>query len=87
MEGEKTMKTLSVCFVILARVLSDVMCAVTAYRYCDMIWGIRYAGYSAPASAALVTAVPFLIGIIACLVLAFVFRKGCITAKQHHLLG
>ena len=44
------MKALSVVFRILAVILSDVMCAVVAYRYCDMVWGIRCAGYSAPAS-------------------------------------
>ena len=42
------MKTISNLFLILAVLLSDVMCAVVAYNYCDMMWGIKYAGYSAP---------------------------------------
>ena len=39
------MKTISNLFLILAVLLSDVMCAVVAYNYCDMMWGIKYAGY------------------------------------------
>lgn len=69
------MKALSIVFCALAVLLSDVMCAVTAYRYCDLQWEIRYAGYSAPASAALVTAIPYAIAIIICIVLAVFFRK------------
>ena len=37
------MKTISNLFLILAVLLSDVMCAVVAYNYCDMMWGIKYA--------------------------------------------
>ena len=51
------MKKLSFCFWILAILLSDIMCAVVAWNYCDMLWGIKYAGYSAPASAALLLAI------------------------------
>ena len=32
------MKTISNLFLILAVLLSDVMCAVVAYNYCDMMW-------------------------------------------------
>ena len=46
------MKKLSYLFGALAVLLSQVMCAVVAYGYCDMLWGIRYACYSAPASVA-----------------------------------
>ena len=34
------MKTLSTVFWVLAVLLSDVMCAIVAYNYCDMVWGI-----------------------------------------------
>jgi hypothetical protein len=51
------------------------MCAVTAYDYCDMKWGIKYAGYSAPASAAFLTAIPYAAGILVCVLLAVFFRK------------
>ena len=44
------MKKLSYLFGALAVLLSQVMCAVVAYGYCDMLWGIQYACYSAPAS-------------------------------------
>ncbi len=69
------MKTLSTVFWILAVLLSDVMCAVVAYNYCDMVWGIKYAGYSAPASAAFLTAIPFVIAIVVCIILALFFKK------------
>ena len=69
------MKKLSVCFLVLAVLLSDLMCAVTAFRYCDMLWGIRYAGYSAPAGAAFLTAIPYAAGIALCLALALFFRR------------
>lgn len=69
------MKKLSILFGILAVLLSDIMCAVVAYNYCDMLWGGQYAGYSAPASTAFLFAIPFVIGIIVCGVLALTFRK------------
>ena len=69
------MKTLSAIFWILAVILSNVMCAVVAYNYCDMVWGIRYAGYSAPASTAFILAIPYGIGIVVCVILALYFKK------------
>ena len=69
------MKTLSAVFGILAVLLSDVMCAVVAYNYCDMRWGIQYAGYSAPAWTALLVGIPYAVGIIICIVLAVFFMK------------
>ena len=68
------MKKLSVCFVILAVVLSDVMCAAAAYNRCDMEWGIRYAGYSAPVQTALLPAIPFAFGIAVCAAAAVFFH-------------
>lgn len=69
------MKALSTVFWILAVLLSDVMCAVVAYNYCDMMWGIKYAGYSAPAWAAFTAAIPFAIAIVVCIVLALFFKR------------
>ncbi|MBQ6426350.1 MAG: hypothetical protein IJJ92_06115 [Clostridia bacterium] len=70
------MKKLSVfLWGVLAALLSDVMCAVVAYNYCDLLWGGKYAGYSAPASTAFIYAVPFAIGIIVCIALAIICRK------------
>lgn len=69
------MKALSTVFWVMAVLLSDVMCAVAAYNYSDMKWGIQYAGYSAPASAAFFTAIPYAIGIIVCVILAIFFKK------------
>ena len=72
------MKKLYIIFGVLAVLLSDIMCAVVAYNYCDLLWGGQYAGYSAPASTAFVYAIPFVIGIIVCVVLAIVFRRKAI---------
>ena len=69
------MTVMSAVFGVLAVMLSDVMCAVAAFNYCDMLWGIRYAGYSAPANTAFLTAVPYVIGIIVCVILAVFFRR------------
>ena len=75
MKGVMHMKILSVIFGALAVLLSDIMCAVIAYNYCDLLWGGRYAGYSAPASTAFVYAIPYAIGITVSVGLAIVFRK------------
>ena len=69
------MKKLSVLFWVLAVLLSDAMCAVVGYMYCDIKWGIRYAGYSAPLDTAFAYAVPFIIGIVVCVILAAVLEK------------
>lgn len=67
------MKTLSILFWILAVLLSNVMVAVVTWNYClmkssDLI-------NSAPASTAFLLAIPFVIGITVCVVLAIVFGK------------
>ena len=69
------MKIIRNVLIAAAILLSDVMCAAVAYRYCDMLWGIRYAGYSAPAGAAFLDAIPFGVGMIICVALAAVFHK------------
>ena len=75
MKGVMHMKKLSIIFSTLAVLLSDIMCAVVAYNYCDLLWGGQYAGYSAPASTAFVYVIPYAIGIIVSVVLAIIFRK------------
>ena len=69
------MKKLSNCFWVLAALLSDVMCAVAAWNICDMRWGIRYAGYSAPVWVGLLPAIPYALAAALCAALALVFRK------------
>jgi len=51
------------------------MCAVVAYNYCALEWGGKYEAWSAPASTALLLAIPYAIGIIICVVLAIVFKR------------
>ncbi len=75
------MKKLSVLFAVLAILLCDVMCTVTAYAWCEMEWSARYLGASAPPEVSLINAIPYLLGIILCVILAFVFaRKAKKTA-------
>ena len=69
------MKKISDVFIVLAVILSAVMCAVVGYNYATMQWGIKYAGYSAPVSTAFLYAIPFVVGIIVCAILAIRFRK------------
>lgn len=71
----KKYKYLSYAFMMLAILLSNVICAAVAYNYCDMQWGIRYAGYGAPASVAFIGIIFYAIGIAICAVLAFVFSR------------
>lgn len=69
------MKILTKVFGVLAILLSDVMCAVVAYNYCDMLWGIKYAGYSAPAGTAFLSAIPFAIAIVVCVFVSLFLKK------------
>lgn len=69
------MKKQSFFFGSIAVLLSDIMCFVVAYNYRDMLCGTEHAGFSAPASLAFLYAVPFLIGIAICAVLAIRFHK------------
>ncbi len=65
---------LSRFFILFAVLLSDLMCAVVAYNYCNMQWHIEYEGASAPASIAFLWVIPYAIGIILCLALAVMFH-------------
>ena len=78
------MKKLSIVFWVLAALISDVMCAVVAYNYYDLLWGGKYAGYSAPASTAFIYAIPFALGIIISIVLAIICRKKAIKADRRN---
>ena len=67
------MKKLSYLFIAIAILLSNIMCSVVAFNYRDMLCGIEHLGYSAPASVAFLSAIPFGIGIIICAVVAYTF--------------
>lgn len=69
------MKTLSTIFSVLAVLLSDVMCAVIAFNYCNLVWKGIYMGSGAPAYAAFLYAIPFGVGITVCAVLAVTFKR------------
>ena len=67
--------TMTIIFSALAIILSNVMSAVVAYQYCDMVYGIEFKGYSAPASTAFALAIPFVLGIVICAIIAIVFHR------------
>ena len=69
------MKTASSILLIISVLLSDIMCAVVAWEYCDLVWGGKYAGYSAPPYIAFFTAIPFVAAIIICVLIAVILRK------------
>ena len=69
------MKKLSYLFIAIAILLSDIMCAVVAFNYRDMICGIEHSSYSAPASVAFLSAIPFSIGLIVCAAVAYTLYK------------
>lgn len=69
------MKLLYRLFLLIAVILSHIMCGVVAYNYCDMEWKIKIAGNSAPASIAYLYAIPFVIGIVLYIIGAFYFKK------------
>lgn len=69
------MKKISNVFVLLAVLLSDVMCAVVGVNYGKMVFGEENAGYSAPPIAAFIWAIPFLIAIGICLIVAISMKK------------
>lgn len=62
-------------FIIIALILSHLMCIVVASNYTSMLCGIEHQGFSAPASTAFFYAIPFAAGIIICIVLAFVLKR------------
>lgn len=65
------MKNSNRILIILSLVLSHIMCIVVAYNYRDILCGIEHLGFSAPASMALIYAIPFIIAIGLCLIFAF----------------
>lgn len=69
------MKHLPKFFLVLAIVLTIVMCIVVAYNYGTLGWGAKYGGYSAPPETALLFAIPYLIGIAVCVILSTVMKK------------
>ena len=58
-----------------AVLLSDVMGDVAAYGWCTLKRGGRYEGWSFPAWAASLYAIPFAAGIAACIAPALYFRR------------
>ena len=69
------MKKLSNVFLLLAALLSNVMCAVVAYNAGILYMGGKYGMYSAPVWVAFLYAIPFGIGIAVCVIVTVVLRR------------
>lgn len=69
------MRVLSIVFGILAVCCAVAAACVSVYSYNVLLWGVKYAGYSAPHTAAFASAVPFAAGIAVCVILAVFFNK------------
>ena len=69
------MKKLSIVFGLLAIILSNVMCAVVAFNYRDMLCGIQHSCYSSPAWVAFLSAIPYARAIAVCVIFAVVFKR------------
>ena len=78
----KKNKLFTAIFLAIALVLSHLMCIHVAYAYCDMLWGIEYAGYSAPANVAFFLSIPYLVGIAAAATLSLIFWKKSKPAAE-----
>ena len=77
------MKKSGLIFAALGVLLSDIMCFVVAFNYRDMLCGIEHRGFSAPAEIAFLIAIPFVIAITLCVILAFLFyRKAKIGSTR-----
>lgn len=66
------MKHLPKVFAILAIILTIIMCVVVGYNYYTLAYGV---GNSAPPEVAFILAIPYLIGIAVCVVLAVAIEK------------
>ncbi len=69
------MKKLSVAFCALSILLANAMFLVLGYAYCNIYWQGKIGNTSAPASVAILYAIPFLLGICVCIVFSVVFWK------------
>ena len=69
------MKKIYNIFIILAVLLSDVMCAVVAYNFGILYLGGKYGMCSAPTWVAFLYGIPFVIGIVVCVIVAVVIKK------------
>lgn len=66
-------KGVSILSLIVAILLSDLMCAAVAFNYVDIVWGIKYAGYQMLPETAFRLLIPFGIGILIFLAIFMLF--------------
>ena len=79
----KHYKAFAACLFAVALILSHCMCVHVAFAYCDMLWGIEYAGYSAPAYVVFFFSIPYLAMIVVALAIALlIWKKGKQNTEQ-----
>lgn len=61
--------------IVLGLISSHAMFAVVAYNFCNLSWGMRYAGWSAGPNVAFFASIPFLFVMIVCFVIAIIAYK------------
>ncbi len=69
------MKKISYVFWGLAALLLIVMCVVVAFYFFRMKKAIELEGYSAPAGTAFLYAIPFLVALVICVIIALAAGK------------
>jgi len=60
---------------VVAVIISNIMCATVAYKYCELTYQIKYEGASAPANVAFIWIIPFAICITICLVIGKIAKN------------
>lgn len=68
-------KCAAAIFTLFAVLASNIMCVTVTAGYCDLLWGGKYAGSSAPPSTAFIFAIPYLLGILLFLAIASLCRR------------
>lgn len=73
----KKYKNLSILFATVALIISHTMVAVVARNYANIICWSKHEGFSGNTSIAFILGIPYLIGLIVCIIFAVIFyRKG-----------
>lgn len=70
----KKNKIVKVAYFI-SSLISNIMCASVAYKYCEIQYMIKYKGFSAPASIVFLWTIPYIICIAICLIFAKIENK------------
>lgn len=71
----KKYKNLSILFISVALIISHTMVAVVSRNYANIICWSEHEGFSGNTSIAFIIGIPYLIGLIVCIIFAIIFYK------------